>query len=201
MTPAPARPDLIITSLLVIALIIISLIQALFLLPLSQATAQQPPARKLEQNGLKLELAPLPPDTVRAFFMGRGFGSKHADHLVATGCVFRSAIGSSRQQANAPPVTTDLAQWRILRPGRPAAVLKTREQWQEEWRQRGLDEDARVAFYWALFPTRQTFAAGDYNWGMLTFALPPGSRFDLKLVWQENARTREALMKDLTCAN
>ncbi len=161
----------------------------------------QSPARKFEQDGLKIELAALPPDTTRAFFMGRGFARKDADHLVAKACVFRSAIGSAFSKAGSPAVSIDLKQWQVLSAGhdKGGAAPPRREDWSPVWQARGLSEDAKVAFYWALFPTRQTFAAGDYNWGMLTFGLPAGTKFSLKLVWRTGGTKHETMLKDLTC--
>ncbi len=90
-------------------------------------SAQETFARKLARDGLQLELAPLAPDQVRAFFLGRGFASKDAEHLVATGCVFRSAIGSARLMSGDPDVMVALTQWRVTPVGGNASAPRTRE--------------------------------------------------------------------------
>ncbi len=202
--PFQLRTGLFLAALMLAALVITPTLTAAQAPPTAQAPPPtQSPASKFERDGLKIELAALPPDTTRAFFMGRGFARKDADQLVAGGCVFRSAIGSAFSKAGSPAVTIDLKQWRVVavETGSDAtgAAPRQRETWTPVWQARGLSEDAQVAFYWALFPTRQTFAAGDYNWGMLTFGLPAGTQFSLKLVWQTGDIKHETMLKDLTC--
>ena len=49
-------------------------------------------------------------------------------------------------------------------------------------------------------PTRQHFEPGDYNWGMTSYGLPPGSRFDLRLRITVGGKPLEALVEGLECA-
>ena len=164
------------------------------------ATAQpEPTPVRIERDGLKLELAPLEPDRVRAFFTARGFTAADADHIVATGCVFRSAIGSAYQQAGEPEIRAALAEWRVTLAGEAGRPPQTREDWEAIWKQRGVGEEPATAFYWSLFPTEQTFAPTDYNWGFLTFGLPPGARFDLELAWSSADKVHNARLEGLTC--
>lgn len=154
---------------------------------------------RLERDGLKLELAPLEPDQVRAFFTARGFTSADAEHIVATGCVFRSAIGSAFTKVGDPEVSAALAEWRITPPGEAPRPPRAREDWEAIWKQRGVAEEPATAFYWSLFPTEQTFSATDYNWGFLTFGLAPGTRFTLDLAWRSAGQTHTARMEGLEC--
>lgn len=156
-------------------------------------------AVRLERDGLKIELSPLEPDQVRAFFTARGFAPADADHIVATGCVFRSAIGSAFTKVGDPEVSAALAEWRITRAGEAQRPPRTREDWEAIWKQRGVGEEPATAFYWSLFPTEQTFSATDYNWGFLTFGLPPGTRFDLELRWGSAGKVHSARLEGLTC--
>ncbi len=150
-------------------------------------------------DGLRLELAPLLSDQVRAFFIGRGFSAADAAFIAREGCMFRSAIGSAFDSAGAPMVVVPLDRWRAVRDGR-REPLRTREQWTEIWKTRGADATARVAFHWALFPTRAEFAPTDYNWGMLAFGLPPGSRFDLEIRWRTGPTEFSKRLEKLECA-
>lgn len=161
--------------------------------------AQEPAARKLERDGLKLETAPLAPDQVRAFFLARGFSAGDTEHVVATGCVFRSAIGSAYAKAGAPEVTVALTDWKVTPASGNAAAPRTREHWDAEWTTRAVSEDAATAFHWSLFPTEQTFAATDYNWGFLTFGLAPGTRFTLDLAWRSAGQNHAARLEGLEC--
>jgi len=173
---------------------------ALALVIAAPAVAQHEPAPvRLERDGLKLELAPLAPDQVRAFFTARGFSSADAEHVVAAGCVFRSAIGSGFAKSDDPEVRAALAEWRVIPTGEPSRSLRTREDWEKVWRERGVGEEPATAFYWSLFPTDQTFAPTDYNWGFLTFGLAPGTRFSVELRWSNAGKSYNAQLEGLEC--
>lgn len=163
------------------------------------AAQHEPTPVRIERDGLKLELAPLTPDQVRAFFTARGFSSADAEHIVATGCVFRSAIGSAFSRAGDPEVRAALAEWRVITAGESARPPRTREDWEAVWQERGVGEEPATAFYWSLFPTEQTFAPTDYNWGFLTFGLPPGTRFAAELRWSNAGKKHSAQLEGLEC--
>ena len=77
-------------------------------------------------------------------------------------------------------VEYDLGDWSV-RYRAEHLPLRTREIWDREWQAQGVDEEARIAFRWSLLPSVQRFESGDYNWGMTSFGLSPGERFDLSL--------------------
>lgn len=162
--------------------------------------APEPVAATIDRDGLKLEMAPLEPDQVRAFFLARGFNAEDADLLVREACLFRSAIGNAFSTTDGSQVTVTLGAWRITpRSGGPRQP-RTREDWETLWKARGASEEAQVAFYWALFPTEQTFAPTDHNWGMITFGLPPATRFALDVHWQTGETSYSHRFEDLACA-
>lgn len=177
-----------------------TLLLAVLLTPPSAVFAEASEPVRLERDGLKLEFAPLTPDQVRAFFRARGFGGEDTEHIVATGCVFRSAVGSAFAKIGEPEINVALGQWQV-RPtkGEPSAP-KVREDWEVVWKARGVPQDAATAFYWALFPTDQSFSPTDYNWGFLTFGLPSGTTFDLTLSWKTGGTAHTATIEGLTCA-
>lgn len=152
-----------------------------------------------EGDGLKLETQPLTLDQIRGFFIGREFSTKQADLIARDGCVFRSAIGSSATNPDSGEVTLDLKDWRVIVDGKPHP-LRTREQWDVLWKNMKASEEARVAFRWALFPTQQRFGPTDYNWGMLSFAQPPGTTFDLAVTWRFAGSQHHHTFKGLNCA-
>lgn len=164
------------------------------------AAAQDAAVRTLERDGLKLELAPIEPDAVRAFFLGRGFRAEDTELLVREGCMFRSAIGSQATSADAPPVTVTLTRWQVTPDGAPPRPPLTREDWERTWAELKVAEDASVAFYWALFPTEQMFSPSDYNWGMLTFGLAAGTRFALDVAWSTGGKDHTERLEGLACA-
>lgn len=165
----------------------------------STGYAQQGPVfRKWSGGGLKLEIAPLNLDQVQAFYIGRGFSPADAGFIAETGCIFRSAIGNAGTGANDPKVTVQLANWRVIVDGKATPPM-TREIWAKAWAARGVDESQTIAFYWSLFPSEQLYRPSDYNWGLISFALSPGARFDLELHWSQAGEERTQVLKNLEC--
>lgn len=150
-------------------------------------------------DGLRLETAALVHDQVRGFFIGRGFDDAGVNTLVNEACLFRSAIGNGATDPKAPIVTIDQRDWRVFVNGQ-AHKLRTRNDWAPVWDRLGVEMEQRVAFKWALFPPQQEFKPADYNWGMITFGLPPGTRFDLDVVWHEGEAKRTKRFKGMECA-
>ncbi len=127
-------------------------------------------------QGVSIELVQRLPDQTRAFFLGRGFGAEEADRI-GRACVFQTIFRNGGTRT----VEYDLDDW-SLDHGSERGALRTRAVWDREWESQGVDQPARIAFRWSLLPTVQRFEPGDYNWGMTSFGLPPGARFDLTLV-------------------
>lgn len=157
------------------------------------------PIKRWSEGNLRVELQAQLHDQVRAFFLARGFTPQQAEQIARTGCVFRSDIGHASTDKAHPPVVIDLAEW-SSRSAAGEAPIKRRIDWDKEWEAAGVTTGPRVAFRWALAPDAQTFEPGDYNWGMVTFALPPATRFDLHLRWREGDEEKTATITDLECA-
>lgn len=145
---------------------------------------------------IALELNQRQPDQTRAFFQGRGFSPAQSD-LIANGCVFQVTL---RNHHPAEAVQIDLAQWRVRLAGGELSPLALETGWQEKWRALDAPKAARAAFRWALFPTTQYLSPGDWNMGMITAGLAPGTRFDLELVWDEASTIRRHRIPGLHCA-
>ncbi len=128
------------------------------------------------ERGVSLELVQRLPDQDRAFFAARGFSRDEADRI-ARACVFQTIFRND----GASPLAYDLDDWVVLHAGASQSLL-TRERRNDIWRESEVSQAARIAQHWALLPTRQRFEPGDYNWGMTSYGLPPGSAFDLELV-------------------
>lgn len=137
------------------------------------------------------------PDQTRAFFQGRGFLPEQAEPL-ARDCVFQAIIRNGAEAA--APLALDLAKWRVHPVDSSAQPLRLEAQWQEEWQRMDVSQPARIAFRWALFPTVQRFEPGDWNMGMVTLGLPPGSRFDLEVVWHSGAQEKRQRFPAMQCA-
>lgn len=170
----------------------------------SIANAQETaPTFRWQGEGLRLETSALSRDQVLGFFMGRGFDLKTATFFADEGCVFRSAIGRQKDSDPTRSVSIDLSQWRVHLQGKDVQgkkhAMRMRKQWDVIWDRMDVDESARVGFKWALFPPQQTFGPNDYNWGMLTFAQPPGTKFDLEIVWTFGGEIKKHRIEGLKC--
>jgi len=168
--------------------------------PINSAAAQAAEPVRIERDGLKLELASMDRDQVRAFFLARGFPPKDAEHVAQTACLYRSAIGSAFTLPQAPSVSVALSDWQVTPAGGKPQATKVREHWEGAWKEREVPQDAATAFYWSLFPTEQTFAPTDYNWGFLTFGLASGTLFDLAIFWRTDGTEHTAKIEGLQCA-
>ena len=138
------------------------------------------------------------PDQTRGYFMARQFPAEHAE-TIADSCVFQTIFKNTSSSASPVEVKYNLDEWYVSRLGKPVNLV-TREKWHERWFKVKLPKAALIAFEWSLLPTRQTYNAMDYNWGMTMFDLKPGSRFELQFSWYENGKKQSATIPDLECA-
>jgi len=124
----------------------------------------------------------------------RGFDRASADR-VAAACVLQLEI----RNLGAGVVEADLRRWRSIAAD-GARPLLLRERWEEVWRRLGLPRAQRIAFRWALFPSRVRYGPGDYNWGMILLGRPPGARADLALRLKVDGRPLAPVLADVECA-
>lgn len=147
-------------------------------------------------DGVVFRLTQRLPDQTRGFFLARGFDPASADNI-ATRCVFQSMFKNAGD-AGFGQVAFDLREWRIHADSAEWPLL-VRSDWEKEWAARGLSEPARIAFEWSLLPTTQEYAPGDYNWGMTSYGLPPGSRFDLAFTWRHQGELHHGRIEGIEC--
>lgn len=152
----------------------------------------------LVKGNLEIELVQRLPDQTRGFFMARGFSAAIAEEI-AVSCIFQTIVRNTGKQADGAAVSVDLAQWRVIYDGGEQAV-RLKEPWMASWPESAVSEASRLAFQWSLFPTQQEFLIDDYNWGMTAIGLPPGSVFDLDVVWQVDGKPHTARVKAIECA-
>ncbi|MGD8570432.1 MAG: hypothetical protein PVJ39_20250 [Gammaproteobacteria bacterium] len=138
------------------------------------------------------------PDQTRAFFMARGFGKQHAEQI-AQSCIFQTVYKNISIPSAERIITYDMADWEVIHHGQSRRV-KTREQWVQQWQNGKISQASLIAFEWSLLPSRQRYQAKDYNWGMISFNLPPGSTFDLLFRWAEDGKQKSARIKGIECA-
>ncbi len=152
--------------------------------------------RETRVSGVYLSLTQILPDQVRAFYLGRGFDADSAELLATRACVFQTVF---RNESVADGIAFNLAEWSV-RTARGEQPLKLEREWQQEWERRGVAPGPRTAFRYALFPTEHRYEVGDWNMGMTTYALPLGSRFDLRFTWLADGKRHEAVMTAVRCA-
>ncbi len=168
---------------------------------------------QLSHKNLDLQLVQRLPDQTRGFFQGRGFTPQQANDI-ATQCVFQTIVKNTSSAKPVKAITISLRTWRIKvskqdhkqdMSQHDFQKIKLKEDWFTQWQAMSnsinkVKASAQVAFKWALFPTEQTFTSdGDYNWGMISFGLAPGSHFDLHIFWKEDQQLYDKWLYSIEC--
>lgn len=152
----------------------------------------------MTEGGLELELIQRLPEQTLAFFQARGFSREIASDI-GNSCVFQTIGKNIYARSTDESISIHLADWQVKADGQLKPV-KLKESWDNEWSESQVGSTARVAFRWATFPTEQTFEPfGDYNWGMISFDLPPGTVFDLQIVWKQGMTQKKQWLRSLQC--
>jgi len=138
------------------------------------------------------------PDQTRAFFTARGFTKSQAE-VIAQGCIFQTVYKNIATPSKPGVIEYDLTQWKVLYQG-DVRALKVKEAWQQEWEKAKVPQPAQIAFFWALIPTQQRFEPQDYNWGMTSYNLVPGEKFDLEMVWRQDGVKQSGAIRGIECA-
>jgi hypothetical protein len=151
-----------------------------------------------EDQGMLLELKQRLPDQTRGFFEARGFDQVSANKA-GTACIFQTMLRNTGS-ADSGRVNADLSQWQVVSSNRKTPML-LREDWNRIWKESPIQlaEPSRLAFEWSLLPTKQEFDPGDYNWGMTSYGLPPGSSFDLELNWLRDGKQHHGRIENIEC--
>ena len=138
------------------------------------------------------------PDQTRAFFTGRGFSRDDVKHI-ASHCVFQTVYRNTTGANNSRAIQHDINEWQYRYDGKSLRMIP-REDWKPLWQKRDVKQPQIIAFEWSLFPSKQLFQAGDYNWGMSFFNVPHGEAFDLQIAWTVDGKPRSATIEGMTCA-
>ena len=138
------------------------------------------------------------PDQSRGYFEARGFNKEHAE-LIAKSCVFQTVFKNVAKAGSNEVIRYDLSRWQVRVKGKSQA-MKLREHWEKKWKELAVPSKAKIAFKWSLLPTRQTYKAQDYNWGMSVYGLAPGTKFDLVMIWDVNGKAHTVTIDNMECA-
>lgn len=167
---------------------------------LSTGTDEQAqlPYWEIRDAGMSLRLVQRLPDQTRGYFAARGFPAEHAERI-AQSCVFQTVFKNESQRSQPSDLEYDLRTWKVVT-AKATQGMKTREDWAVEWQRLGVTKSAQLAFEWSLYPTRQIYRPGDYNWGMSIFNLAPGTSFDLTVVWTQHGQEHHQTIRAMQCA-
>lgn len=147
-----------------------------------------------ETSQVHLRMTQITPDQARAFMAARGLDEKSVEEF-ARHCVFMTVLRNESKR----PINYCLSEWRYVPEDGVAHVMLTKHDWLANFRNRHLSQPVKLAFEWAQFPVEQTFFPGDWNQGMTTFDLPPGSRFDVVYRWHQGKTLHEGTLKNVQC--
>ena len=147
---------------------------------------------------IEIELVQRLPDQSRALFMKHEFSRDVVEEL-ALSCMMQTIIRNSGKSGSGQAVSIDLTGWRMQHKG-VTSGLRLKEQWLASWSDEQASPAARLVVRWGLFPTRQEYLPGDYNWGLTTYGIAPGSVFDLAVSWEEGGKQRSGKISNIACA-
>jgi hypothetical protein len=149
---------------------------------------------RVEKDGMGFRLTGIRPDQIRAVYGARGF-SEQAVQTLARACFFQTVIRNDTTDRTA---RVNLAEWRIENhaAGRP---LTLERDWQWRLQDMKLTPALRQTLRYALFPTVQQFAPGDWIMGMTSISPPPAERFNVRVRWHMGDDAFEALIEGVEC--
>ncbi len=161
-------------------------------------TSAKLPFWEWRSEGMLIRWVQRLPDQSRAFFAARQFNAEDVERI-ATSCVFQTIYKNTAVGESATVIEYDLADWRVLQKGKTKKI-KLKKTWLAEWQKRNIPAAARIAFEWSLLPSKHRLLAGDYNWGMTTFGLKPGEKFDLQIIWKKDGVSQATVIPGMECA-
>lgn len=174
-----------------------------FVLTLSAHAADAPPGIpdsglgrtwRVEKDGMGFRITGILPDQVRAVYGSRGFSEAPVE-MLARACFFQTVI---RNDSTDQVAQVNLAEWRVENrlAGRP---LTLERDWQRRLNGMGLTAAQKKTLRYALFPTEQQFAPGDWIMGMTSISPPPAERFNIRVRWHVGAQSFDALIEGIEC--
>jgi hypothetical protein len=149
-------------------------------------------------SDIEIELVQRLPDQTRALLMKHAFSRQVIEQL-ALSCMFQTIIRNSGKSGSGQAISIDLQQWRMQHNGKVSPILQ-KHTLLDSWTDEDADPAAKLVIRWGMFPTRQEYLPGDYNWGLTAYGIPPGSVFDLKVTWQEGEIVHSGEIRDIVCA-
>ena len=153
---------------------------------------------QIQGEHIQIQLNPLKPEQVRAFYLGRGFPKEVSEQIVNS-CVYQVVIKNTSVADSDAIVSVNLEDWRVFDQQAQKALVP-KEKWLEKWAELGASDAAIIAFKWATFPAQQVFEqTGDYGWGMILFGDQLEETFNVELQWRVNDEANHQKVEQLMC--
>ena len=151
---------------------------------------------EIHNEGVHFSLTQLLPEQLRAFYVNRGFSLTQIESY-ASSCVYMTVLRND----NAPGVIHYISNnWKVVFENNSHEMMSI-DQWIKRLSAMGVKKSAMIAFRWAQFPAEQEYRpGGDWNQGMLSVGLPPGSQFDISANWNIGEKEYEATLTEVLCA-
>jgi hypothetical protein len=151
---------------------------------------------RIKNQGVYFSLTEILPDQARAFYVNRGFTLEQIEPF-ATSCVYMAVLRND----NAPGTIHFISnQWTVLVDGKKHPLTSV-DDWIKKLAYKNSKQSALIAFRWAQFPVEQEYEpGGDWNQGMLSVGLAPGSQFDIVARWDIEGKVYESRLEGVTCA-
>ena len=154
------------------------------------------PARTLTTGGFALKLTEFGKVDAMRFFRGLGMASKHVDVIRRSGCLFQARVGNDGRGKS--PVIVEYRNWEVRSGGESYNPWQT-EVWTRLLYNMALPAGQQRAFEAALLQEDIAVHPLDEAKGLIGFALPPGTKFDLVVHWIRDGKPGTARLDGLTC--
>lgn len=151
---------------------------------------------EIHVHGVHFSLTQILPEQVQAFYANRSFTLKQIE-AYSKSCIYMTVLRND----NAPGVVHFISNnWSVLIDEKLHPLISV-DKWVQGLTTSSTKKSSLVAFRWAQFPPEQEYEpGGDWNQGMLSIGLPPGSQFDIIAFWDIEGKKYEAKLQGVQCA-
>lgn len=151
---------------------------------------------EIHVDGVHFSLTQILPEQAKAFYVNRGFTLEQIEQYTSS-CVYMTVLRNDSAPGNIHFISNN---WSILVKNKPHKLVPV-SQWVKRLSTTGAKKSAIIAFRWAQFPPEQEYKpGGDWNQGMLSIGLPPGSKFDAFAKWDIAGKEYQAKLTGVQCA-
>jgi len=152
---------------------------------------------EMDVQGVHFSLTQILPEQAQAFYVNRGFTLAQIEPYTSS-CVYMTVVRNDKAPGTIHFISNN---WTVLVDGKPHALVSV-DDWLQRLTLKDVKKSALIAFRWAQFPPEQEYEpGGNWNQGMLSIGLPPGSQFDVIARWDIAGKAYEAKLQGVQCAH